>query len=177
MAAFWNSSMRLLEKAGTQERHGRNSQERPNRNWPTRGVEGQRKIGCDRGDEWPTKPAHIAVLIGSDFIAEAKNVTGSFNPYFAASSSFFCSGMSDWSFSQDAGKDVGKVFLIRRPESRSPVKKSKSRCASGLPRRFSSFADRSLLPLSFNMIEYPEFLSARAKAIVAHNSSRIPDCL
>ena len=169
--------MRLLEKADTQERHGRNSQERPNRNWPTRGVGGHRKIGCDRGDEWRTRPAHIAVLIDSVRIVEAKNVTGPFNPYLAKSCSFFCSAMSDGSFSLEAGKDVGKVLLIRRPEIRSPVTKNNSRRALGSPCRFSSFDERSLLPLSLNMIEYPEFLSARAKTIVAHNTSRIPDCL
>jgi hypothetical protein len=31
------------------------------------------------------------------------------------------------------------------------------------------------LLLSLSMIEYPEFLSARAKAVVAHNIQRIPD--
>ena len=125
----------------------------------------------------PGQPISPSVLIDSDRIVEAKKVTGPFNPYFAVSSSFFCSGMSDGSFSSDAGEDVGKVFLIRRPEIRSPVTKNNSRLALGLLCRFSSFDERSLLPLSLNMIEYPEFLSALAKAIVAHNSSRIPDCL
>jgi hypothetical protein len=109
------------------------------------------------------------------FIAEAKNVTGPFNPYLATSSSFFCSAMSDGSFSLEAGKDVGKVLLIRRPETRSPVTKNNSRHALGSPFRFSSFDERSLLLLSLSMIEYPEFLSARAKAVVAHNIQRIPD--
>jgi hypothetical protein len=45
MDAFWNSSMRPLEKAGTQKRHGRSSQERPNRNWLTPGEKAGRMIG------------------------------------------------------------------------------------------------------------------------------------